>query len=114
MCLVQEPRLMLLDEPTAGMARADTENTMRCSKDIRHEAAVTMAIIPNTTMQVVFSLGDRITVLAQGTRLSKAAADPIKTEFPRCAKLFGAKRRSNQIFKQNLASAKEHDNDRTI
>ena len=28
MCLVQEPKLLLLDEPTAGMARADTNNTM--------------------------------------------------------------------------------------
>ena len=39
MCLVQEPRLLLLDEPTAGMARADTNNTIDLLKaDPRHSA----------------------------------------------------------------------------
>ena len=34
MCLSQEPRLLLLDEPTAGMARADTNNTIDLLKQI--------------------------------------------------------------------------------
>jgi branched-chain amino acid transport system ATP-binding protein len=78
MCLVQEPRLMLLDEPTAGMARADTENTIALLKDIRTKRGITMAIIEHD-MQVVFSLADRITVLAQGTPLVEGSPDQIKT-----------------------------------
>mgnify|MGYP002067245634 CR=1 FL=1 len=35
MCLVQEPRLLLLDEPTAGMSRADTNNTIDLLREIR-------------------------------------------------------------------------------
>lgn len=35
MCLAQEPRLLLLDEPTAGMARADTNNTIDLLKEIK-------------------------------------------------------------------------------
>ena len=35
MCLSQEPRLLLLDEPTAGMARADTNNTIDLLKQIK-------------------------------------------------------------------------------
>ena len=31
MCLAQDPKLLLLDEPTAGMARADTNNTIDLS-----------------------------------------------------------------------------------
>ncbi|PWG17345.1 ABC transporter ATP-binding protein [Salibaculum griseiflavum] len=77
MCLVQEPKLLLLDEPTAGMARADTENTIQLLKDIRTERGITMAIIEHD-MNVVFSLADRITVLAQGTPLVEDIPDNIK------------------------------------
>lgn len=68
MCLSQEPRLLLLDEPTAGMARADTNNTIDLLKQIKEERDITIAIIEHD-MHVVFSLADRITVLAQGTPL---------------------------------------------
>ncbi len=77
MCLVQEPRLLLLDEPTAGMARADTENTILLLKDIRTKRGITMAIIEHD-MNVVFSLADRITVLAQGTPLVEDIPENIK------------------------------------
>jgi branched-chain amino acid transport system ATP-binding protein len=77
MCLVQEPRLLLLDEPTAGMARADTENTIQLLKDIRTQRGITMAIIEHD-MNVVFSLADRITVLAQGMPLVEDTPDKIK------------------------------------
>lgn len=77
MCLVQDPKLLLLDEPTAGMARADTENTIALLKDIRTKRGVTMAIIEHD-MNVVFSLADRITVLAQGTPLVEDTPDKIK------------------------------------
>ncbi|AZV77786.1 ABC transporter ATP-binding protein [Parasedimentitalea marina] len=68
MCLSQEPRLLLLDEPTAGMARADTNNTIDLLKQISDERDITIAIIEHD-MHVVFSLADRITVLAQGSPL---------------------------------------------
>ena len=77
MCLVQDPRLLLLDEPTAGMARADTENTIELLKTIRKERGITMAIIEHD-MNVVFSLAERITVLAQGTPLVEDTPDNIK------------------------------------
>ena len=68
MCLAQDPRLLLLDEPTAGMARADTNNTIDLLKEIRETRDITIAIIEHD-MHVVFSLAERITVLAQGTPL---------------------------------------------
>ena len=77
MCLVQDPKLLLLDEPTAGMARADTQNTIALLKEIREKRGITMAIIEHD-MNVVFSLAERITVLAQGTPLVEDTPDNIK------------------------------------
>ncbi|MEM6635392.1 MAG: ABC transporter ATP-binding protein [Pseudomonadota bacterium] len=77
MCLVQDPKLLLLDEPTAGMARADTNNTIDLLKEINDKRAITMAIIEHD-MHVVFSLAERITVLAQGTPLVEDTPDNIK------------------------------------
>ncbi|GAA6193931.1 ABC transporter ATP-binding protein [Phaeobacter sp. NW0010-22] len=77
MCLSQEPRLLLLDEPTAGMARADTNNTIDLLKQIKDERDITIAIIEHD-MHVVFSLSERITVLAQGTPLVEDTPENIK------------------------------------
>jgi branched-chain amino acid transport system ATP-binding protein len=77
MCLSQEPRLLLLDEPTAGMARADTNNTIDLLKQIKEERDITICIIEHD-MYVVFSLAERITVLAQGTPLVEDTPDKIK------------------------------------
>ena len=77
MCLVQEPKLLLLDEPTAGMARADTNNTIDLLKHIKATRDITMAIIEHD-MHVVFSLAERITVLAQGTPLVEDTPQNIK------------------------------------
>jgi branched-chain amino acid transport system ATP-binding protein len=77
MCLSQDPRLLLLDEPTAGMARADTNNTIDLLKQIKDERDITIASIEHD-MHVVFSLAERITVLAQGTPLVEDTPENIK------------------------------------
>jgi len=68
---------MSRDEPTAGMARADTNNTIDLLKQIKDERDITIAIIEHD-MHVVFSLAERITVLAQGTPLVEDTPDNIK------------------------------------
>ncbi|MCW2306115.1 ABC transporter ATP-binding protein [Rhodobium gokarnense] len=76
MCLVQDPKLLLLDEPTAGMARADTNNTIDLMKTIA-DRGVTMVVIEHD-MHVVFSLADKISVLAQGTVIVEDMPENIK------------------------------------
>ncbi len=76
MCLIQHPKLLLLDEPTAGMARADTNATIDLLKTIK-EGGMTKVIIEHD-MHVVFSLADRISVLAGGRIIAQGAPDEIK------------------------------------
>ncbi|MEQ8804972.1 MAG: ABC transporter ATP-binding protein [Rhodospirillales bacterium] len=76
MCLVQDPKLLLLDEPTAGMARADTNNTIELMKRIA-QRGVTMVVIEHD-MHVVFSLAEKISVLAQGTVIAEDTPQNIK------------------------------------
>ena len=75
-CLVQDPKLLLLDEPTAGMARADTNNAIDLMKRIA-ERGVTMVVIEHD-MHVVFSIAEKITVLAQGAVIAEDEPEKIK------------------------------------
>lgn len=76
MGLAQEPRLLLLDEPTAGMARHDTNKTIDLLKSIK-EQGMTKVIIEHD-MHVVFSLADRISVLAGGRIIAQGTPDEVK------------------------------------
>ena len=76
MGLVQHPKLLLLDEPTAGMSRADTNATIDALKRIK-ERGMTKVIIEHD-MHVVFSLADKITVLAQGMIIAEGAPEEIR------------------------------------
>ncbi len=76
MGLIQHPRLLLLDEPTAGMARHDTNATIDLLKEIK-STGMTKVIIEHD-MHVVFSLADRISVLAGGRIIAQGTPDEIK------------------------------------
>jgi len=76
MCLAQEPKLLLLDEPTAGMSRADTNNTIDLLQRIG-SGKVTKIIIEHD-MHVVFSLAEKISVMAQGTVIAEGPPNDIK------------------------------------
>jgi branched-chain amino acid transport system ATP-binding protein len=76
MCLIQHPHLLLLDEPTAGMARHDTNKTIELLKQIK-EGGMTKIIIEHD-MHVVFSLADTISVLSQGAIIASGTPDEIR------------------------------------
>lgn len=77
MCLVQKPKLVLLDEPTAGMSRPDTNNTIDLLARMSEEHGVTKIIIEHD-MHVVFSLAERVTVFAQGHPIVEGTPDEIR------------------------------------
>ena len=76
MCLIQHPRLLLLDEPTAGMSRHDTNTTIELLKKIKSRG-MTKVIIEHD-MHVVFSLADKISVLAQGRIIADGNPDQVR------------------------------------
>jgi len=76
MCLIQHPRLLLLDEPTAGMSRHDTNRTIEILRRIK-ERGMTKVIIEHD-MHVVFSLADWISVLAQGEIICEGAPEEVR------------------------------------
>jgi len=77
LCLARKPDLLLLDEPTAGMARADTENTIKLLQRISDKGGITMVIVEHD-MNVVFSLSKYITCLAGGRVIAEGLPDEMK------------------------------------
>jgi len=77
MCLSQDPKLLLLDEPTAGMSRADTNATIDLLKKLGETRGITKVVIEHD-MHVVFSLANYISVLAQGTVIAENTPELIK------------------------------------
>ncbi len=76
MCLIQKPRILLLDEPTAGMSRHDTNTTIELLKKIKL-SGMTKVIIEHD-MHVVFSLADKVSVLAQGRIIAEGTSDEVR------------------------------------
>ncbi|MGB6054564.1 MAG: ABC transporter ATP-binding protein [Burkholderiaceae bacterium] len=76
MTLALRPRLLLLDEPTAGMGHQETYNTARLIRRLHRLQNLTIVLIEHD-MRVIFNLADRITVLAEGTVLEEGTPEQI-------------------------------------
>jgi branched-chain amino acid transport system permease protein len=68
--LATEPRLLLLDEPTAGMNPRETESLTEFIGLLRRELGLSVLLIEHH-MEVVMGISDRITVLDYGTRIAE-------------------------------------------
>jgi len=76
MALVLRPRLLLLDEPTAGMGDQETYDITQLVRRLHRESSFTIVLIEHD-MRVVFHLADRITVLDQGSLLTEGTPKEI-------------------------------------
>jgi branched-chain amino acid transport system ATP-binding protein len=76
MALALRPRLLLLDEPTAGMGDQETYDITQLIRRLHREEQLTIVLIEHD-MRVVFHLADRITVLAEGAVLGEGTPDEI-------------------------------------
>jgi len=75
--LATEPRLLLLDEPTAGMNPRETETLTELIGLLRRELLLSVLLIEHD-MQVVMGISDRITVLDYGTRIAEGTPAEIQ------------------------------------
>ncbi len=76
MSLALKPRLLLLDEPTAGMGDQETYDVTRLIRRLHRDERLTIVLIEHD-MRVVFHLADRIMVLAEGAVLAEGSAAEI-------------------------------------
>lgn len=72
MSLTQRPRLLLLDEPTAGMGDQETYDITALIRRLHRDSKFTIVLIEHD-MRVVFHLADYITVLDQGNLLAEGS-----------------------------------------
>jgi branched-chain amino acid transport system ATP-binding protein len=76
MALALHPRLLLLDEPTAGMGEQETYEITQLIRRLHRENKYTIVLIEHD-MRVIFHLADRITVLDQGRLLAEGTPQEI-------------------------------------
>jgi branched-chain amino acid transport system ATP-binding protein len=76
MSLALRPRLLMLDEPTAGMGDQETYDIARLIRRLHRKEGLTIMLIEHD-MRVVFNLADRIMVLAEGRVLAEGAPQEI-------------------------------------
>ena len=76
MALALKPRLLLLDEPTAGMGDQETYDITQLIRKLHRDQKLTIVLIEHD-MRVVFHLADRIMVLAEGKMLAEGTPQEI-------------------------------------
>ncbi|MGQ2907288.1 MAG: urea ABC transporter ATP-binding protein UrtD [Aliihoeflea sp.] len=84
MLLAQDPKLLLVDEPVAGMTDAETEETARLLRDISKTHSV---IVVEHDMHFVRELGVKVTCLHEGSVLSEGSLDHVSAD-PRVVEVY--------------------------
>ena len=75
--LASQPKLLLLDEPTAGMNPRETGELIRFIRRIRDELGTTILLIEHD-MRVVMGISERVTVLDYGRKIAEGSAGEIQ------------------------------------
>jgi branched-chain amino acid transport system ATP-binding protein len=77
--LANRPRLLLMDEPTAGMAPRERNELMTLARRLAHEQAIGV-LFTEHSMDVVFAHADRIIVLARGELIAEGSPAAVRDD----------------------------------
>jgi branched-chain amino acid transport system ATP-binding protein len=77
--LATQPKLLLLDEPTAGMNPQETSDFMNFVSKLREERELTVLLIEHD-MRVVMGISDRVTVLDYGEKISEGTPQEVQRD----------------------------------
>ena len=77
--LASRPKLLLLDEPTAGMNPSETQAMMDFIQHLRDELGITIILIEHQ-MRVVMGISETVTVLDYGKKIAEGTPDDIKND----------------------------------
>jgi branched-chain amino acid transport system ATP-binding protein len=75
MCLATRPKVLLLDEPLAGMGAEETDRMLAMLERLKQTHAV---LLVEHDMDAVFRVADRITVMVNGEVIASDAPDAIR------------------------------------
>jgi branched-chain amino acid transport system ATP-binding protein len=75
--LGSDPKLLLLDEPTAGMNPKETSDMMALINKLRSDLGLTVLLIEHD-MKVVMGISDRVTVLDHGERIAEGTPEEVR------------------------------------
>ena len=98
MVLAKDPRLVMFDEPTAGMSAADTHQFIRLIKSLPRSVSI---VIVEHDLDVVFQLADRVSVLAAGALIADGEPEAVRDDPAVQAAYLGADR-SESLFEEVL------------
>lgn len=85
-CMITQPRLLMLDEPAAGLNPQEKRNLQSLIDQLRHEFNVAVLLIEHD-MSLVMGVSDRILVMEHGKPITTGLPDEVRTD-PRVIKAY--------------------------